>query len=150
MEDELVAGVSAGGAVEIVVGRTGVDVPASVVASSMESIGNLGPDGVGHHGSSNAVGEGSSHTDRSSPHVVSIGIAVDSFERSGHCQPGQFNAAPSGGESAGRVVVVHCEVHLGVAVREDDLVHNQREVGLARRGLNTGYREGREDLSEGA
>jgi hypothetical protein len=148
VKDELFIG--GGGAVQIVVGRTSIDVSASVVSSRIEAIRNLRPDGIGHHGSGDVVGEGSSHADWTSPNIVAVRIAIDGFEGSRDGQPGKLDAAPGGGESACRVVVVHREVHLGVSVREDHLVHDQGEVLLGRRGLDTGNGESWEDFGEGA
>jgi len=117
-----------------------------------EHSGILGdPGGVGHDGATD-ISEGREESDSSCPDVAaSEGVSGDdSFEEGGDGEPAELDGGPGGLEVDAVVVVevVHGEVHLGVSVAEDDLVHHQTVELLVGRGLETGDRKRVEDLSE--
>jgi len=72
------------------------------------------------------------------PDVVSKSCS-SGFEVGGNGQPAEFDSAPGGEEVDGGVVVevVHGEVHEGVLVGEDDLIHNQTVELLVGSALET-------------
>ena len=130
----------------IIIGSRSINISAKSIGVDVGWL--ILPNGVGDYRSWISTIEGSC-SDWSSPNVLSwYGIVF--LECSWDCYVWQFDCGPGCGKRTIRVIVVHCEVHLGVSVWEDHLIHDQRIVGLGWGGLKTSNCECWEDLSIGS
>ena len=141
-------GVGEAGADQVVGGGRAVEVTAFSVALHGGVL--EGEDGVGEVALGDLL-DGGEDADGAGPDVVALSGA-GGLEGGGDGEPAELDPAPGGLVVDGAVVVevVHGEVHEGVLVAEDHLIHHQTVELLVGGTLEAGDGEGVEDFGVGA